>query len=252
MDQIFTQLIQQELLKHAEAITNDVLKTVEQQLKERDEKIAMLEEQIGEKNEIKQKEQHYQRKLEDLLGGRHAKTKYGIIDILTDTTIYEIKIWKNYKNALGQLLCYGKDYPDRQLAKIFFGRCDLGDDLKKEYLTNMRQVNIDVYQVHDNLDGSVSLEHLNKLGESSNSKYSAWFTENIGFKQDSILHSKDLYKAIEKAFLDGRRQNNNQKGAFGKEFSKWISTNYPNVPNALQDTSFQCVKYKGWMHFHLK
>ena len=239
MDQLFTQLIQQELSKHAEAIKRDVLKTVEQQLKERDEKIAMLEEQIGEKNEIKQKEQHYQRKLEELLGGGHARTKYGIIDILTDTTLYEIKIWKNYKNALGQLLCYGKDYPDRQLAKIFFGRCDLGDDLKKEYLTNMRQVHIDVYQVHDNLDGSVSLEHLNKLGENDvKTKLKLWLNQNVVRCDDSILYSSDVFKQYFKNPLDNHSKNR-VKGLV----EEWIQERHPTINWKYQDSRLNSVKY---------
>ena len=161
MDQVFLQLIQRELSKHAEAIKSDVLKTVKEQLKQRDEEIALLKEQVQAKNDITRHEKYYQRKLEELLGGGHAKTKYGEIDILTETTIYEIKAWKSYKNALGQLLFYAKDYPGKQLAKIFFGRCDLSQKKKKELLEDLRTDNIDVYQVNDELDGSVSLQLLN-------------------------------------------------------------------------------------------
>ena len=160
MDQLLKQYIEKEFSNQVKDLKEKVLK-LEQINKQQTEDIALLKEQITAKNDITRHEKYYQRKLEELIGGGHAKTRYGEIDILTDTTIYEIKAWKTYKNALGQLLFYAKDYPDRQLAKIFFGRCDLSQKKKKELLEDLRKDNIDVYQVHDELDGSVSLQLLN-------------------------------------------------------------------------------------------
>lgn len=52
------------------------------------------EELINKKNEI-----YYQRKLLET----HKKTTHGITDITTNNEHIEIKHWKNYKNALGQI-----------------------------------------------------------------------------------------------------------------------------------------------------
>jgi len=38
----------------------------------------------------------------------------GIIDVLTDKKIIEIKVAYNWKHAIGQIQCYGCDYEDRE------------------------------------------------------------------------------------------------------------------------------------------
>lgn len=51
-------------------------------------------------------------KLQASLGGEiEVKTRNGYIDLLTDTEIIEIKIGKNWKAAIGQILVYALDYP---------------------------------------------------------------------------------------------------------------------------------------------
>jgi len=57
---------------------------------------------------------------------RGAKTEIvtpaGKIDILTDTEVIEIKEWKRWKEAIGQVLCYGKYYPNHKKRIHFFGK----------------------------------------------------------------------------------------------------------------------------------
>ena len=48
-------------------------------------------------------------------------TANGRIDLLTDTTIYEFKIFKDYKNCLGQLLAYDDCVPQLKLCAVLFG-----------------------------------------------------------------------------------------------------------------------------------
>ena len=44
------------------------------------------------------------------LGGQiEVETKYGFIDIVTDTEIIEVKKATSYKHAIGQILCYSND-----------------------------------------------------------------------------------------------------------------------------------------------
>lgn len=48
-------------------------------------------------------------------------TANGRIDLLTSTTIYEFKIFRNYKECLGQLLAYDDCVPDMKLCAVLFG-----------------------------------------------------------------------------------------------------------------------------------
>ena len=73
-------------------------------------------------NEDKIYEIDIQRKLEKEYGYGHQECTRGITDILTPTTIIEIKNWNNWKEALGQLRAYNVDYPDRDMKVHFFGK----------------------------------------------------------------------------------------------------------------------------------
>ena len=48
-------------------------------------------------------------------------TANGRIDLLTNTTIYEFKIFRNYKECLGQLLAYDDCTPQMKLYAVLFG-----------------------------------------------------------------------------------------------------------------------------------
>jgi hypothetical protein len=61
------------------------------------------------------KEKEIQLRLQTELNGEiEVKTKFGFIDLLTDTEIIEIKNGKSWKHGLGQLCVYSKFYPDHQ------------------------------------------------------------------------------------------------------------------------------------------
>ena len=68
------------------------------------------------------RESHIQKKLERELNGKHMKCPCGIPDIVTENELIEIKRWKRYKEAFGQLLFYQKYYPGRQLRIHFFDK----------------------------------------------------------------------------------------------------------------------------------
>jgi hypothetical protein len=60
-----------------------------------------------------------------MLGNNARKeviTPVGRIDILTNTELIEIKTWKKWKDALGQVLCYGTYYPSHQKRIHFYGK----------------------------------------------------------------------------------------------------------------------------------
>jgi hypothetical protein len=61
----------------------------------------------------KRNEQYYQRFLEKKFNVSHQKNIHGITDLSNENTIIEIKEWRNYKSALGQLIAYSH-YTDKQ------------------------------------------------------------------------------------------------------------------------------------------
>lgn len=76
------------------------------------------EEEINE--EIK--EVKIQRKMEKELGGKHQACLAGVADIVTEKEVIEIKKWKNWKEALGQILAYKLFFPDKSPKVHFFGK----------------------------------------------------------------------------------------------------------------------------------
>lgn len=73
-------------------------------------------------SDTKLAEWHIQKKLEKELGYGHAKCDFGVPDIVTPSTIVEIKTWKSWKMVSGQLEAYLKHFPGRMLRAHFFGR----------------------------------------------------------------------------------------------------------------------------------
>lgn len=60
--------------------------------------------------------------LHELMGGRkEVKTPYGAIDLLTDSTLYEVKKVEGWKGAIGQALMYSEFYPNHNRVVYLFG-----------------------------------------------------------------------------------------------------------------------------------
>ena len=73
-------------------------------------------------NEINEKEKKILIQLHKKMGGeKEVKCKNGIIDLITNDEIIEIKIFNNWKHAIGQILVYACDYPTHQKKLILFG-----------------------------------------------------------------------------------------------------------------------------------
>lgn len=66
-------------------------------------------------------EHDVQRKLERELSGKHESCPAGVPDLVTSTELIEIKVWKNWKNAMGQLIAYHEYFPDKNMRAHFFG-----------------------------------------------------------------------------------------------------------------------------------
>jgi hypothetical protein len=87
----------------------------------------------------KYNENFYQKILEQYLNGSHKTLKCGISDITTDEIHAEIKIWEDYKCALGQILTYDHEDPKQKLQVYFFGK----------YTDNKKESVIDLYKKHN-------------------------------------------------------------------------------------------------------
>ncbi len=81
-----------------------------------------------------QGESWYRDKLAKSLGGQtEVQTVDGRIDVLTAREIIEVKIARNWKHALGQILVYGKHYPYHQKRIHLYGNIS-EDSLQKAIL----------------------------------------------------------------------------------------------------------------------
>jgi hypothetical protein len=81
-----------------------------------------------------QKEKEIQSKLKEELGAAsEVKTAFGYVDLLTDTKIIEIKNATNWKDALGQILCYSIEYPEHTKVIVLFGEIKDIETVKKAY-----------------------------------------------------------------------------------------------------------------------
>lgn len=72
---------------------------------------------------IKKYEVFYQPIVEKHLKGTHKKLACGITDVTNRNTHAEIKVWNNYKSAVGQLMVYNAEDPKEHLQAYMFGKC---------------------------------------------------------------------------------------------------------------------------------
>lgn len=219
------------------------------------EKLQKQNENFKQKlNEVSEKrsEQYYQRYLEKLLSASHQKTKHGKTDITTDTQIIEIKHWKNYKNALGQLFSY-KDFQKNKnkcLAVYFFGYCS---NSQKETIVQLFQQNeISVYEFIDTEDGVKVNQIYSQLPEevkvrSKNSRISNWLDENIIKHDESIVNLKDICN-----LCFGKELNKREKGKVRKEVETWLKQKFPELDFICKESRFNGCKYNGWKGISLK
>ena len=139
--------------------------------------------------EEKRNEIYYQKFLEKRLGATHKRTDYGITDISTKNEHIEIKQWRDYKTALGQLLSYNfKD--TKNLCVYFFGT--IKDEQKTNIIDLFRAKNIKVYEFIDTLQGIVVNCLLNDNNEKDKLDFYKWLQQNIVYKENQLLQLKDI------------------------------------------------------------
>ena len=91
----------------------------------------------------KQKEREIQNKI---VKERNGKTevicKTGIVDILTDNEIIEVKQIKQWKHAVGQIIVYGLEFPKKEKQIVLFG--ETSNEAKQMIVSFCNQLNIKV------------------------------------------------------------------------------------------------------------
>lgn len=95
-------------------------------------------------NKIRKPEVYYQRILEKHLDGKHKKLDCGVTDITTDTMHAEIKEWKKWKEAVGQLLSYNVCESKPYLRLYLFESYPLAN--KQIALSIFQKYNIQPYE----------------------------------------------------------------------------------------------------------
>jgi hypothetical protein len=76
------------------------------------------------------------------------ETEVGMIDMLTNTEIIEIKVASKWKHALGQIISYGEFYPSHKKKIILFGKVEVNIETIKKIC-----IKFDVeVELHENAD----------------------------------------------------------------------------------------------------
>jgi hypothetical protein len=79
-----------------------------------------------------------------LKGEKEVKTIHGYIDIMTELEVIEIKHIDDYKSAVGQIIFYGDEYPDKQKRIHLFSEEDIEEEKKKNIKSVCDKYNIEV------------------------------------------------------------------------------------------------------------
>jgi prophage antirepressor-like protein len=113
---------------------------------------------------------------------------------------------------------------------------------KEELLEKLRNRNVEV-----DVDADINeCEYQSDSDYQGNDVYS-WLEENVVYKQDSILQAKTLFDLISSSL--NTKFSNKKKAQLKDEVQKWIKEKHPTINHKFQDTTFNAVKFKGWVHF---
>jgi hypothetical protein len=248
--------LREELKKEFEEKFNNTIVKITNLQNELNEVKQQLQYTIEKRNEI-----FYQKHLEKLLNGTHKTTKHGITDIFTKDAIYEIKGWKNYKSCFGQLKSYYVGNEDKRLCAAFYG--EINEEQKQKITELFSQNKIEVYEITESYDGVISLKHLNEFIKENDEQESCkndgcendickdnfekWLDKNIEYKEGGILKLNEvceMYLSKKVAFRSTSK--------FKKEIEKYIKSKYPKEDYLYTNSSYNNIKFKGWLHLCLK
>ncbi len=80
-------------------------------------------------------------------GQTEVNTPDGRIDVLTSSCLIEVKVARNWKHGIGQLLVYGAYHPEKQLTLVLIGEhCEI---CRYRAIKHCAKLNIDVFTEYD-------------------------------------------------------------------------------------------------------
>ncbi|MEH2384879.1 MAG: hypothetical protein V7K14_03605 [Nostoc sp.] len=96
--------------------------------------------------EIKrEKEKDVVNRLQESLGGtKEFKTPIGRIDLLTTTHVLEVKLFREWRKGLGQLLVYSEYFPSHTKQLHLFSYEDIGAELLSTVAKSCKRLGVDV------------------------------------------------------------------------------------------------------------
>ena len=105
------------------------------------------------------KNEHRERMFRDMIakeenGEIEVPIDYGYIDVLTSSKVIEIKNVIMWKGAIGQVIVYGFDYPEKEKWVYLFNDCS---DDKKEHIMKMCDVNNVHVKFLDDIDVEMNM-----------------------------------------------------------------------------------------------
>lgn len=221
-------------------MTNDKIAHLESVITDLQNEIKQMK--IYFENEIKElkekrKEIYYQKFLEKHMNATHKKTKFGITDISTQNCHIEIKHWRDFKAALGQLLSYNH-YDHKELAAYFYG--SVSDNQRNHIIELYRNKNVSIYEFVDTFDGIQIKEVLNTNKEYYNeNNYKLDFYEWLNGK---IMFCENAYMSLEEicsSFLKKENFHSSVKCEYRVIIEKFLKENF-------KETNVNWKYYKGW------
>ena len=80
-----------------------------------------------------------------------------------------------------------------------------------------------------------------------NNDFWTWLDDNIEYKEGSVIKLNEICE-----MYIGKKVPVRSTSKFKKEIEKWIKNNYPNADSCYSNSSYNNVKFKGWLHFSIK
>jgi hypothetical protein len=217
-----------------ENLNNRILK-LENKNNELENRIVELE---NKRNEI-----YYQKFLEKQFSASHKRTVFGITDITTEKEHIEIKHWKNYKAALGQLLSYNHN-DNKDLVAYFFG--DIDKTKQENIIDLFKSKQISVYEFIDTVNGIEINTLYNKTinNDCSNEQiFKNWLQNKIQFSENSYMNLEQICSNFLQSNI-----NNHLKCKYKNIIQEYIKINIKNVKWEYGVVKIHDKTYKGWKH----
>lgn len=187
-------------------------------------------------------EKFYQTYLEQKFQASHTRVSHGITDIETDDSIIEIKNWKNYKTAIGQLLSYTNRNNKKRIA-YFFGNKPKN---MEEIIHLYQSYNIEIYHIYED-STKIIVEEV--LTSAETDPFYKWLDEHVVFVENNIVQLGDIISIYLKGHIHPKHASiykTKLENFVIKRFSSVLFVDHKYKKLRIQDKT--CY---GWKHLKL-